>query len=274
MADVDIASRQLAGLLVGDVRNPFYAQLAAAVSGALDDQGWGCLIAHCDDDPDLQDRCADEMVAAGVRGLIVTVPHGNGALMRGDVTVIAVDRPRQNVPFVSADGVEGGRLVAHHLLGAGYKRCGVVYAEPDAPAVSDRLSGFRTGFRESQADSDPGLELECEAFSHRDGFKAGLELLDRGADAVFAVNDVLAMGVMSAVGDRGLAAGTDIGVVGFDDTPFASLHLVNLTSVAQGTDEIGQNAASMLVQKVKRPDQHVPPRILRPHLAARNSTRR
>jgi LacI family transcriptional regulator len=263
------------GLLIGDLGNPFYAQLATAITRSLDDEGWACLVTHCSENSDIQAMMADQLVASGVRGLIATEPHSPEVLSRVDVPVVAVDRTEQDVPFVASDGEHGGRLVAAHLIEAGYRRCGVVYAEPETWSVRDRLTGFRLGLQgNSQAQIEPNLEIDCGVIAYDESRSAAKQLIEAGADAIFAINDYLALGVLAAVADAGRRPGQDVGVVGFDDTSVAGLPNISLTSVAQGIDQLAARAAGMLVQRITRPQQQVPPVILRPRLIARDSTRR
>jgi LacI family transcriptional regulator len=262
------------GLLIGDLGNPFFAQLATAVSRGLDDADWGCLVMDCADRADVQARMADRLLDAGVRGVIATVPHSPDLLARADLAVVTVDRTETSVPFVATDGVHGGQVVATHLIQAGYTRCALLYAEAQAESVKDRITGFRLGLQGNGVEVDPGMEVDCGALDYEAARRAARDLIAAGAGAIFAINDLLAIGVLAAVADAGQVPGLDIGVVGFDDTSLAALPAMNLTSVAQGTDELGRRAAGMMLTKIARPEQDVASVVLRPHLVARGSTRR
>lgn len=269
MADV---TRPSMAVIVADLGNPFYVDLIHGITQRLDQDDYLCVIGDCRMDPERQQALAESFVSHGVSALVVTTPHSLDVLSL-DVPVVAVDRPRAEVPYVAVDNVLGGRLASQHLIRCGYQRIGILYADEHLAPVADRLEGFRDGLNRHARRSDPQLEVRCDSLDYDGAYAGALQLLDSGADGVFAISDVMASGALAAATDRGLHVPDALGIVGYDDTPMAAWPTVNLTSVAQNTVALGVEAAGLALRRVISPQRTLPPMILPPHLTIRGSTR-
>ena len=259
------------GLLVGDLTNPFFAQLARGVDARLQESGYAYLMADLGGEPGRQQELAQRLVDRHVDGLLVTVPHDPEVLLRNDVPVVAIDR-FEGVPSVSGDNLTGGRLAAEHLLAAGYERIGILYADPDLTPVHDRRAGFTHALAAAGRPLDSEFDMRCASLRYDDAFTCALELLRRDADAVFAIDDVMAAAVIAAALELGLVVPEEVGVVGYDDTPMAAWRTLSLTSVDQRTVEMGRAAADMLLRRIEHPDDEVNSLTLAPRLVARRSS--
>jgi DNA-binding LacI/PurR family transcriptional regulator len=259
------------GLLVGDLTNPFFAELARGVDHALQEVGYTHLLADMAGDARRQRELAQRMVDRHVDGLLATVPHDAETLASLPVPVVAIDRC-PGLPWVSSDNVEGGRLAARHLAEAGYRRIAVLHAEPGLAPVHDRREGFLRGLAEAGLPLDPALDGAAASLLYDDAHARAKELLAAGADAVFAVDDVMAAAVIAAAIDLGLSVPEQVGVVGCDNTPMAAWGTLSLTSIDQRTQEMGRLAASMLLRRIERSDEDVPSITLEPRLVVRRSS--
>ncbi len=259
------------GLIVGDLTNPFFAQLARGVDARLQESGYAYFMADLGGDATRQPELAQRMVDRHVDGLLVTVPHDPAVMRRDDVPVVAIDRC-DGVPSVSGDNLAGGRLAAEHLVAAGYRRIGILYADPELAPVRDRRLGFIQALQDAGQPLDPSLDSRCASLRYDDAFTAALDMLRRGADAVFAIDDVMAAAVIAAALEAGRSVPEDVGVVGYDDTPMAGWRTLSLTSVDQRSVEMGAAAADMILRRIEHPEQDQGSLTLAPRLVVRGSS--
>jgi LacI family transcriptional regulator len=260
------------GFVVGDLTNPFFAQLARGVDAGLRDDGYSYLLADLAGDASRQRELVRQMVNRHVDGLLVTVPHDTTVMRRAGVPLVAIDRC-DGVPYVSCDNVAGGRLAAEHLIASGYRRPGFLFAEPSITPVSDRRAGFRQGLAAAGHDLGPDEERQCTTLGYDDAYAGALELLRAGVDSVFCVDDVMAAAVIAAALELGLSVPGDVGVVGYDDTPMAGWRTLSLTSVDQRTMDLGRAAAQMILALIREPESPLASITLEPRLVVRESSR-
>ena len=266
-------SSRAVGLIVGDITNPFFTSLAQGIGAALEKADALLLLADCQEDPARQSKLARQLREHGAQALLITVPHAADLLNQDSGPVVAIDRA-QGVPYVSVDNVLGGRLATQHLLKEGYQRPGFLYAMPGLAPVQDRMQGYRHAHRLAGRDPDPSLAVDCGELTYEAAEEGAARLLEAGADAIFAVNDVLASAALAAAAAAGKAVPKEVGVVGYDDTPMAGWPTLDLTSVAQDFDAIARDAAQMVMKLVARPSARIESSVLPPRLVVRGSSRR
>ncbi len=196
---------------------------------------------------------------------------------RGIPTVL-VDRQtyREDFSSVSVDDVEGGRLAAAHLASLGRRRIAFAGGPGSLRQVRDRLDGARSALR---AAGLPGPDVhETRAMTTTAGREVADTLLrlpaDRRPDAVFAANDLLALGIMQGLLFRGsLRIPQDIALIGYDDIDFATSAAVPLSSVRQNATQLGRSAMELLLAEASGGPDFAPRQIVaRPELIARAST--
>jgi LacI family transcriptional regulator len=262
----------LVGLIVGDIANPFFAEVARGVETALYPRDHLYLLANCDGDATRQLELARRLLERGVDALIVTVPHNPEVLAIREVPVVGIDRCRAAIPWVSVDHVLGGRLATTHLVDAGYKRISLLTADADLTPIEDREKGFALAHQSAGRQVEPDLVMRSADMTFEAARVAARRLVGAGADAVFAINDVMAAGAIAAAEDEGRRVPDDIGVVGYDDTPMAAWPVLRLTSVAQSSTLVGREAGQMVMQLLKHPGMLLPHSILTPRLVVRASS--
>lgn len=177
-----------------------------------------------------------------------------------------------NFPFVDVDGIQGMRLIAEHLIGLGHRRIACLAPPPDLLFAEHRLIGLR------QALADHGLELPADLvvlgdLTQRSGYEATLRLLaaPQPPTAIVACNDLMALGAMSAIQERGLIVGRDVAVTGFDDIPMAEHSHPPLTTVHQPIYQIGKTVCEMLIRLLGGQELVPHQVILAPRLMVRQS---
>jgi LacI family transcriptional regulator len=155
----------------------------------------------------------------------------------------------ERVPTVSAAHTSGASEAVEHLLGLGHRRIAAITGPRGGMATEERLRGYRAALAAVGVMPDPQLEVESD-FSDRGGVEATERLLDldEPPTAIFAFNDMLAIGAMQAARRRGVRVPEDLSIVGFDDTFEASIVTPTLTTVRQPLAEMGRMAVALLVR--------------------------
>jgi len=274
-------SRSIA-LIVLDAGNPFFAEVARGAEDRAAEAGMSVLLGNSDERADREDAYLELFREQRVNGVLVTPVDGNlsglARLHSGGVPVVLVDHEDSEQSFgsVSVDDVEGGHLAASHLLATGRRRIAYIGGPRTIRQVADRLEGARRAVAEVEGAT---LEvIEMSALSVLQGREAGELLRGRAAadrpDAVFAANDLLAVGALQAftlMAD--VQVPRDIALIGYDDIDFASATVVPLSSIRQPAHLIGYTAVDLLLKDLEEPGgAHERTVRFQPELVVREST--
>ena len=269
-------------LLVLDVGNPFFTDIARAAEDRAVQHNLMVLLGTSDDDPRRERAYIDAFDEQRVYGMLVS-PIGDDltrlTVMRDRGTpVVLVDRDGRGTPFdsVAVDDVAGAQLAVQHLCDSGRRRIAFVAGPTELRQVRDRLRGARQAVA---AVSGASLEvIELPALTVLEGRAIGEKLRDRPPrrrpDAVFCANDLLAIGVLQALALTGdLRVPDDVALVGYDDIDFARSAVVPLTSVRQPRQAIGSTAIDLLLAAANGGTGHEPDHVVfQPELVRREST--
>ena len=271
------------GLVVLDVRNPFFTDLARGAEDAAIAHNMSVLLANSDEATDRELAMLSLFEEQRVHGVLVTpVSDDLEPLIRArdrGTPIVLVDRKSmdENFSSVSVDDIAGGYLAAKHLAETGRKKIAFVGGPFSIQQVADRLNGAQKLVEEVD---DLELEvIDCRSLSVVSGRNFGLELLKRPKnerpDAIFAANDLVAIGIMQAcLGADGINIPQDLSIVGYDDISFAETAIVALTSIRQPTHEMGRRAVELLLEEASASDgnpvrKHVE---FQPELVIRDTT--
>ncbi len=270
------------GLVVLDVGNPFFTDIARAAERRAGDYNLTVLLGTSDDDPRRERAYVDAFDEQRVFGLLMS-PIGDDLdrllqLRNRGVPVVLVDRDGSGTPFdsVAVDDVAGAHLAVSHLCAIGRRRIAFVGGPAQLRQVRDRRRGAHAAVA-----AVPGTHLEVidtPALTVLAGRAVGEMLRDRSPrqrpDAVFCANDLLAIGVLQALSLMGgLRVPNDMALVGYDDIDFARSAVVPLTSIRQPTGSIGATAIDLLVEAAEDLAGHVPRHVVfQPELVIRGST--
>lgn len=255
-------SRSIA-LVVLDASNPFFAALARGAENRAAEDGYVVLLGSSGHDPARENAYLEQFREQRVAGVLITPAHADADTVRGlqasGIPVVLVDEQPADtgVSSVSVDDVEGGHLAVSHLLAKGRRRIAVVVGPLTTRQVADRLEGARRAVAEV---ADARLEVvPADAMTVLAGRAVGERLRDRAdrPDAVFATNDLLAVGVLQALTILGdVEVPDEIALVGYDDIDFAAAAVVPLTSVRQPAEALGYTAVDLLLRQL---DDALPP---------------
>jgi LacI family transcriptional regulator len=280
-ADMRTRRGMTIGLLLTDVRNPYFAELSMAFEVTLNDHGYVVLQGYTHDERARQDRLLDVMLEHRVDGIILLPAKDTSAdeLQRGvgltgtPIVLVARRVADYDADYVGADNVRAGALLGEHFGSEGYRDVAFVGGPVGSTSRAERLRGVRLGLKRH------GVRIERSrsvgSSNDRQGGVAGIEeLLAQGQlpDAIVCYSDVIAFGVESGLRAAGIAPGIDVAVGSFDDIPEAALQHPPLTSVATHPERVGAEAARLLLERIDAPD--VAPRrvLLSPRLSVRASS--
>ncbi|CAM3538680.1 LacI family DNA-binding transcriptional regulator [Kibdelosporangium persicum] len=269
------ASRSL-GLLVLDMANPFFQDVAKGVEDVAVQQGYAVLLCNSDEQASRENWYLQVLEEQRVRGLLITPVAGGSerltALRERGTPAVLVDRtiPGADCCSVAVDDVAGGELAGAHLMSLGRKRIAYITGPLTLPQCADRLTGLR------RATQGRTVEVaETAALKAGLGYQAALRLFETtDVDAVFCANDLLALGVLRAAISTGRRVPDDVALIGYDDIEFAADAAVPLTSIRQPRIHIGRTAAQLLFEECDSPADHAHQQVVfKPELVVRESTR-
>ncbi|SDY77527.1 LacI family DNA-binding transcriptional regulator [Herbiconiux ginsengi] len=268
------------GYLAPDVSNPYFAEIAESIERRASELGMSVLLANSHRDREREDHYLQMFEEYRVRGLIVSSHQAieerlAGVRQRGTPSVLVGQAARSPEQVsVSLDDVDGGRQVVQHLLDLGHRRIAFIGGPLAIPQVADRLAGASAAI-----ESWGTASLEVIAQADRTiagGRDVGRILAARPADvrpeAVFAANDLLALGIMHEFVAAGLRIPQDIAVAGYDDIEFAASSLISLTSVQGRHAGYGFAVVDMLTEVMAGHPIAEAHRVFTPELVVREST--
>lgn len=251
------------GFVVSDLRNPFTAEIASAITEFAHEAGYGVVLADSMGDPDRAIDTVQRLRGHDVDGLIITPPESPALLDL--LTAAAQSQPIVGIgmrtdplafDLVTSDTRGGAARAVSYLVGLGHRR--IAYLGSDRQA-SGRYLGYQDALAEHGVPPDPAIVLHG-SLDREFGHRAAETLLlgDRPPTAVFCANDAVALGVLQGAGRLGIRVPDDISVVGFDDVDLAGHSTPPLTTVGQPMREMGRAAVELLLGRLR--DSHpLPP---------------
>ncbi|UXI68116.1 LacI family DNA-binding transcriptional regulator [Tahibacter amnicola] len=249
----------------GSLINPFFLSMLGAITRASARQGHDLLISFQQLSHDWHADYHDSHKADG----LILLGYGDYLASRGKLERLE----EQGTPFVrwgavddgqpgiaiGCDNAGGGRAITEHLLRLGRRRIAFLGdASPHCPEFLDRYRGHCAALAAAGQTSDQALQIDAADSTEEVGYTATLGLLDAGTafDAIFAASDLLAIGAMRALGERGRRVPDEIAVVGFDDIPLARLASPPLTTLLQDTKIAGEMLVDTLLRQIRGETVH------------------
>ncbi|MFI6474911.1 LacI family DNA-binding transcriptional regulator [Streptomyces sp. NPDC050516] len=246
------------GLVISDVLNPYFTELARSVEEAARALGYSVIIGNADERPELQDHHVRTLLDRRIDGLLVSPTDGGSPLMleaaRGGTPMVFVDRwiPGIDVPVVRADGRAAIRDLVAHLHRLGRRRLAIIAGPAATTTGSERVEAFRAALGEhgiSLPDAYVG-QGDFQAASGRRATERFLALPEP-PDAVFAADNLMTLGALDALRARGLRIGDDIALAAFDDIAWFVHTDPPITAIAQPTGELGRAAVRALADLIE-----------------------
>jgi DNA-binding LacI/PurR family transcriptional regulator len=264
---------RLIGALVADLHNPFFAEFLDGLQESLHGAGLRMLVGSGRWDPQFEAEAVEAFLEMRVDGLVLlsVVPDTLTETAKNVPVVVVGERDIDGVDIVVDDDELGARLAVDHLVELGHHRIAHIEGAPSTTAHY-RRSGYEEAMRgHGLVDL---IVVEPGDFTEDGGYRAARKLLTRDLPptAIFAPNDLVATGVLSAADEHGLRVPDDISIVGYDNTHLAAIRHIALTSVDQPRRDMGRVAAERLCARIEDPFRPPQQTLVTPHLVIRATT--
>jgi len=249
------------GLIVSDIRNPFFASVARGVEDVAQERGYTVVLCNSDETLVKEAACLKALQNRQVDGVLLASAGAAdeyvARLVHAGYPVVLVDRdlPGLTVSAVLLDNEGAAYSAVRHLIERGHRRIGMISGRDSITTTTERVAGYERALRESELELDPCLVISGQSTSEG-GTAATHALLDLDPPptAIFSGNNLMSIGALHAISSRGLIVPDDVAIAGFDDFPFpwSDAFRPHLTTIAQPTYELGRQAAEMLVNTLQR----------------------
>lgn len=265
----------LIGMVVPDVTNSFYASIVRGAGDIALEHGFSVVLCNSGDDP-VREQTYFSMLAQQRAAGVVVVALGADSdrldrLRHRGIPLVLADRttPSTFGCSVGVDDVTGGRLAVQHLLASGARNIAVVNGDWSIRQCVDRMKGAMEAA--SNCSGATLRQLVVKEMTVEAGVEAGLRLGEHQPDAVFCINDFLAVGICRSLTSHGIRVPEDVPVVGYGDLDVASFATVPLTTVRQPVIELGRAAVSLLLDDVESDKHEHRTQIFTPEIQRRDS---
>jgi DNA-binding LacI/PurR family transcriptional regulator len=269
-------ARNTVGVLVNDLHNPFFAEIIDGIEELADAEELRLLLAHGGHQP--RERfVVDALLEYRPAGLLLLSPEGRSgdlAEQAGGVPVVVVGRPvrQTGMDTVVDDDVLGAGLAVDHLVALGHRRITHVSGGRREAGAKQRVRGYREAMRSH------GLAAHAQVvsggFTEQHGIDAAERLLEAHdlPTAIFAANDLIAVGVLGVFDAHGIGVPKDVSLVGYDNSALARMRHINLTTINQPRHDMGRLALTTLLERIRDGRTRAVTHRVKPTLVVRSST--
>lgn len=277
-----VHSSKTLGLIVPDNSNPFFSEIALGAEDCAFRHGYSLFLCNSRHDSARELTYMTTLSTYAVDGLILSAVSGDldqlSEFVKSGIPLVVVDRKlaAPDIEFIHSDHIEGAREATQHLVEFGHRRIGIITGPIDVHSALDRIQGFEEILNEHGIPNDPDLSVRGD-FQVESGRRAAQEMMELPdpPTAIFACNDMMAIGALQTLRTLGLGVPEDVSLVGFDDIFLASLLDPPLTTVAQSAYTIGEMAVARLVERMNGSKNLMTQEFCLPtDLIIRKSTRR
>jgi LacI family transcriptional regulator len=270
------------GLVVLDIGNPFFTDLAAGVETAAAATGLSVVLCNSGESTSREEHYLNLLQEQRSYGVLITPVSTKMTrlddIRRQGTPSVLVDRVGSGRRCsVSVDDIIGGHLAAGHLFDTGHKRIAFIGGPATLNQVADRLTGARRAAEQAGLPEDSIVVIETPALKVAEGRTAGARIAElprtRRPTAAFCANDLLALGLLQEMTRLRVQVPGDLAIIGYDDIDFAAAAAVPLTSVRQPRSQLGDAAAKLLIDEVENATAHNHRQVVfAPELVIRDST--
>lgn len=258
-ANLRTANVGLIGLVINDLRNPFFTEFATSAQMAFSENGYATVIANTDENPALQAQVVSSMIEHGVSAILISPTYGNeeftfGPLVKARIPALQVlrqaDARTDLFPFSSFANREGGRLATRHLIDCGARRIAFVGGQQDRSVTLERMGGYLEAMAEAGLEPFMHHGRQTRAFGDE---AATLLCRDHpGIEAAVAYNDLVGLGMLSGFLRAGRRVGSEFRLVGFDDIEQCAQAWPPLSSVRCDIAAFARNSAKSILDWLER----------------------
>lgn len=270
---------QTIGVIVTDIQNPFFTSVLQSIERVLESGQYGLLLCNSDEQPEREQTHLTTLSADNVAGIILAPTRGDAfryqAVIDSGIPLVVIDREVQGLKAdcLTINNFSAGIMAVNHLVEAGHKRIGLITGPGHATTANQRRAGYLAGLGKAGLPVNSQYIKEAD-FKHRGGYRAMHELLrlPEPPSAVVVSNNLMTLGALQAINEKGISVPQDMALLGFDDMPWATSLRPPLTVIAQPTLALGEYAAQLLIARLNDPSRPFQTVILEATLVVREST--
>jgi DNA-binding LacI/PurR family transcriptional regulator len=265
-------------VLLPTIANPFYSRLVKGMEDAAHAGGYNIMLCNTDSDKNREEVYLELLKKRLADGVIFMAPEIDVKELDKtnfiSPTVQCCEyREGTKVSHVSIDNLKAAKDAVSHLIKCGYSRIGHISCKNSFVSTIQRKNGYKEALEEAGISFDPELTAYGD-YGFTSGYKAAKKLLslDKRPEAIFAISDIMAIGAIKAIREKGLGIPADVSVMGFDDISFASMYDPPLSTVSQPKYELGKTAVELLMRQLDKNNNGSEDIILPHKLIIRGST--
>ena len=267
---------RMLGVMIPDLRNPFFSDVVSGIQARAGELGFRVLFNTGERQPKLEESAIEGLLELRVDGLILAAPRAEDQVIAragrwAPIVVLNRNSPGDSCDSVSNDNIAGAGLAVEHCADLGHRRIALIEGGAGV-AARTRCEGYLRAMRRlGLADH---IQTAKGAHNEEGGQRGARELLRTKPfpTAIFASNDLCAIGAMDALEEAGLSIPEDISLIGFDNTTLAALRHISLTSINQPGADMGRTAVDRLSERID--DGRTTPKhdVVAPSLVVRSTT--
>lgn len=272
---------KIIGLIVPDIVNEFFARLVLDIQMELFKRGYLTMVCNVNESDELEHQLVKALIAQNISGLIL-ISGRTRQITANNIPTIYIDRrPKEdvllhNMVVIESDNVRGGYLAASELIECGCKKIGFITDLIGESSKSSRYEGYCRAIMEAKLSINPSLILKVKSVSVEDAYDAVSKGLEAGleVDGIVCSTDMIAIGTILALTNKGYRVPEDIKITGFDDISATSLFRPSITTVHQYCDKMAKLASDLIVDLINGKTIEKKSRIVPVTLIKRDSTRK
>ncbi|PCJ31461.1 MAG: LacI family transcriptional regulator [Alphaproteobacteria bacterium] len=236
------------GIIIPDLKNPFFPELAQSVESAARDSGFAVFLVDTQESVEAEAEGISKLIKHGVEGIIWCPSSEKDCFKKyaGSIPVVVIDRPLPNYDTVYSDYSKGGKLLAQYLLSEGHRKIGLISGPQTIESAAQRRKGF---LEEIGIQAEIIWEIE-NPFSIKLCPEAVSELKKQAVSVIVAGNDMIAIGAIKTLNKLKINVPESVSVVGFDDVPWSDIVHPSLTTIRQPLSELGKEAVNLLLRRI------------------------
>ena len=272
-------SSKTIGLIVSDVTNPFFADAIDGIEKVLSNEGYTVLLCDTRYSQERESRYISQMIEKRVDGIIIFSAYVSDIdfikKAINTIPLVSVQSTFKEIDCINTTDEDGAFEAVDYLIKLGHRNIAFLVYDYDNSTITNRMMGYLRAHKNNGIPVNEDYIIKSK-FTYNAGYYMTKKLLEKHLEvtAIFAYNDMIAIGAYMAINERGLKIPDDISVVGYDDIEMASIVTPKLTTVSQPFYDMGKNAAELLLKRIKEDTEAIPQTILLPtKLVIRESAR-
>jgi LacI family transcriptional regulator len=253
-----MAKTETLGLIIPDIANPFFADLAKSIELEARIKGFSIILCDSREDLAVEKELINLLLGHKVDGIIIA-PVGTNfdhleSIYESGLSIVIVDRysPEVRMPYITSDNYGGAFDAVNYLISMGHRKIACIQGIKDSQPNKERVLGYIDALKQTGINLDASF-IAGEDFSTENGYKQTRVLfsVDDPPTAIFALSNLISLGVIKAISEMGLKIPDDVSLISFDEQPYSAYLETPLTTIAQKKCEMGELAVNLILRYIE-----------------------